>query len=931
MAYVELTPLQKNSLPAKTTSLLAAGGSSVDVDDQSVFYRDSVLLTKGWVLGPDNSTESYTEEIEVSATAGTSGAGAVTISARAVKADGTNGVAREWPIDTTIKNTYTTSIHDQIRDNFADPDHPAPTLLPVTASSKGGVFNGGFELGTKDTAVTTSGVIGVNSGWYLSEDAGQMSAELDTAVALYGTSSLKLEAVDTSGAGVVYNTSGVTLPILSLEGIPLKASTKYRLTFWAKTNLVGADGVYATLDQYDSAAVAGTTATTNKLSTTNDFTVITVSFTSDNDAAFGRIGLHNSVAGAVNQTWFDSSGFPLVEIVEDTTNTSAIPTPLLTTITGVTSTDNIDVNNWTGDTNAGMETTWCLGQQFTTTKNKITKVGVNLSLTGDISANPNITVSITSDSGNKPTTTILASKVVDVHAISTSPTELVVELPCLLTPSTLYWVTITGVAAWDGSNKISWRYIASGSLYQGYSTDGTNWTAATGTTMDTRVYYAKPTDGATIICNGEKLSLSADSDGILSGAIIDLDKGKYVYDSGDFVATTTALTFANGVYSAVAGGETIIPVMINGYGCGAGSFYQLTGGSDGSFIVKINTLLPIKHLKVKYGTYADPNNQTRCDISADGVNFSSFISSKAAGAEVSLYGETDLVNGLSTFYLKFISETGKFLVVGRINYGGVKIEADLDTASLPQPLIYPLATNQFAEEVVLPTAATRIYYRTAKFANDRGVVVPHLEFTDGSGNYIKAIPCKIDNTGETNPAIDIIVADTTNGQQVGTGSADATTGYILNDGEYMTLSSSASVVKVTYKIGGGTTTFANITKNRWYISSNGSANDATKDPSLQVTVTNWWRVQSVVRAVHDLTRKVSDIARSTIKFNASYVADGGTVFHGLGRIPGVVVVTPMVAAQMVSVTAKDALTFTVAIKTDAGAAGTTQTIYWIAI
>lgn len=118
MVYVALTPLQKNSVPALTTSLLSAVGTEVEVDDQSVFYRNSVLLTKGWVLGPDNATDSYTEEITVSATDDTTGAGTVTISARAVKADGTNGAAREWAIGTTIKNTYTTGVHDQVIDNF---------------------------------------------------------------------------------------------------------------------------------------------------------------------------------------------------------------------------------------------------------------------------------------------------------------------------------------------------------------------------------------------------------------------------------------------------------------------------------------------------------------------------------------------------------------------------------------------------------------------------------------------------------------------------------------------------------------------------------------------------------------------------------------------------------------------------------------------
>lgn len=119
MAYVALTPLQKNSVPALTTSLLSAVGTEVEVDDQSRFYRGGSLLTKGWVLGPDNATDSYTEEVTVSATDDVTGAGTVTISARAVKADGTNGAAREWPIGTTIKNTYTTSVHDQVIDNFA--------------------------------------------------------------------------------------------------------------------------------------------------------------------------------------------------------------------------------------------------------------------------------------------------------------------------------------------------------------------------------------------------------------------------------------------------------------------------------------------------------------------------------------------------------------------------------------------------------------------------------------------------------------------------------------------------------------------------------------------------------------------------------------------------------------------------------------------
>ena len=58
------------------------------------------------------------------------------------------------------------------------------------------------------------------------------------------------------------------------------------------------------------------------------------------------------------------------------------------------------------------------------------------------------------------------------------------------------------------------------------------------------------------------------------------------------------------------------------------------------------------------------------------------------------------------------------------------------------------------------------------------------------------------------------------------------------------------------------------------------------------------------------------------------VADGGTITHGLGATPVVVIAVGSVAGEMVSVTAKSSTTFTVAIKKNDGTAGTSQTIYW---
>lgn len=61
---------------------------------------------------------------------------------------------------------------------------------------------------------------------------------------------------------------------------------------------------------------------------------------------------------------------------------------------------------------------------------------------------------------------------------------------------------------------------------------------------------------------------------------------------------------------------------------------------------------------------------------------------------------------------------------------------------------------------------------------------------------------------------------------------------------------------------------------------------------------------------------------------AAAVADGGTISHGLVGTPTGVVAQTSVSNEFVSVTAKAAGTFTVAIKKHDGTAGTAQTIYW---
>lgn len=83
------------------------------------------------------------------------------------------------------------------------------------------------------------------------------------------------------------------------------------------------------------------------------------------------------------------------------------------------------------------------------------------------------------------------------------------------------------------------------------------------------------------------------------------------------------------------------------------------------------------------------------------------------------------------------------------------------------------------------------------------------------------------------------------------------------------------------------------------------------------------------KSMTDIETLLTPRFNRTVGATAS-VADGGTITHGLGTTPDFVLVTGTVASNILTVTAKGATTFTVAIKTDAGAAGTTQTVYWMA-
>jgi hypothetical protein len=735
---------------------------------------------------------------------------------------------------------------------------PHPTVIATTTASKGGVFNGDFELTPPFTAVqiatrwidgTAAGSDTITQyGWFFYTTAGTTSCRFDPTVSYSGKTSFKLSNVDTSGRCQIenVNVSILTAEHFSKHAIRIKPSVKYKLSAFVKTINVAADSVYIRLAQYDIAASLGTQVFTSKLTGTNDWTYLSVTFTSDADAEFGRLSIYNIIAGNVSDAWFDE--VRLEEVISDTGYTGTIPTPLLSTITGVTSTDSIDQSldptfaaayhyDLTNAVNEGATHR----QTFTPTKNHVYSIKVKVTAKGT----GNWTMVV-----HDATNAVIASQTIaNASLANTTITEFTV--PCLWTTGAYHFHLYSSVA--DGTVVVG---TADHDLE----------------TCSFIEYYAKPTENYTQICNGVKTSLSADADGILGGAIIDLDKGKYLY-----VNPFNTYANFNDIYSASAGGETTSPVVVNGWTWSntLESLQSASGATARNVVFKVNTLLPIKGLIITPTMFNNNSACGLCEISIDNVNYTTLwtLATSASAQTAALY--SDIAKGLTTFYVRISKDTTNQY----IRLDNLRIEADLDTSALPVPQVYPLATNQFSDEVILPSVATRIYFRLIKFCNSNGVVVPHLEFTDASAVVIKAIPIRIDNSQETNPAIAIVIADTLYGQASGTGSTEGGN-YILNDGEYMTLSTATAVPRVTWLVGKGTTAFSNITKNIIYLSSNGVANDATKDPSHQMSVTHWYRLQSLAKTVNDVVRKVSDIANSLIpnsSFDIQFIIDGGGV------------------------------------------------------
>ncbi|MDD4453464.1 MAG: hypothetical protein PHZ06_11590, partial [Proteiniphilum sp.] len=119
MALADMQKPKKNSPSTTLTAGITDSANTIPVAELSVFYdADGALITSGIVIGYDSTTETYPEEITITAASGTSGAGNLTGAVRGISADGTNGAARAWNTGIRIAVMLTSTGIETIEDNI---------------------------------------------------------------------------------------------------------------------------------------------------------------------------------------------------------------------------------------------------------------------------------------------------------------------------------------------------------------------------------------------------------------------------------------------------------------------------------------------------------------------------------------------------------------------------------------------------------------------------------------------------------------------------------------------------------------------------------------------------------------------------------------------------------------------------------------------
>jgi hypothetical protein len=202
--------------------------------------------------------------------------------------------------DLSVNKTDTAHLWEDISQNMI-PNNGfefAPTFVAATNTNQRWIDGNAAGSTTDDSHF-----------WAVSNLAGTATAQFDSSDFHGGASSLKMSLGATSST-LECDITRVSTTILRY-GVPVQASTAYKITYWMKINVTSGSsrGAYLRVKEYSSTGAAGTTHDGTFVGTTTGWTQYTISFTSAATCAFFTFActLSGTVAPAtlVADSWFD--------------------------------------------------------------------------------------------------------------------------------------------------------------------------------------------------------------------------------------------------------------------------------------------------------------------------------------------------------------------------------------------------------------------------------------------------------------------------------------------------------------------------------------------------------------------------------------------------------------------------------------------------
>lgn len=690
------------------------------------------------------------------------------------------------------------------------------TTTPL-ASQWGLLIN--IDSATGDTPITTTWFVEDEKYWlYAFRELANVSAEIDTAVTRTGTRTAKISNTNAAGKSHIFlwtwtSPVATTTASRSKYWIPIKASTKYKLGCWVKTNNAAASSVYISFASYTDAGVRTLNVST-KLTWTNDWTYLTVTATTWASDTTWMIWFSQDVAWNISDAWFDINSMTLEEVIEPVANSLITPSPSLVSFTAVGSTDNID-QSFASTTNSSViwSATWVnyrYSQSFTPTKSKLTSIYLYKKAnvwtpTGDFK------VEIRNNNWGDPWSTVLATVTIPLatyNALS-SNAEFWVNVPTNLTPWTLYHIVAidTATEVWDNSFLI-WRLTAGG--YTGwdnrYSIDwGTVWIVNGTSDLYFNTRYYKPTTNFKASQNNSTVSISADEDGFAEWAVINLLTGAYVW--GLWVSATDLLT-SSSIYSATAWPWTAVgtQTILNNYGFFTYAWYNWIGTNSTAntldVIWKFTTTQPITwDVVVSFRAIERTTGTTTVAYSTDNSSYTTvWTLTNSANSEVNYSYTIPWLVGETNFFIRF-RRAG---TASKIDFANLAISTTVNTSSVNWLLKnYPTNKDiikQYA--TTLSGATTSATYRATKWG------FPAIEYSATEYQFL----------------------------DVDTTATGSTVAFSELGSSYTTVADWASLA-ISSTSTPNLFVKANITANRLYLASNDYNASSDKDWSLKETVT----------------------------------------------------------------------------------------------